>query len=305
MYHPPKETAAEAAAGFTDADDFEFVRLMNIGTVPVDLSGVQFTVGITFNFTSGSIRYVAPGANVLIVKRLTAFQTRYGHAYDSLIAGEYSGNLSNSGEELRLVAANAAVIRDFTFDDDPPWPTAPDGNGPSLVLRNPTSNPNHGIATNWTASAMPGGMPGGAAHPETYSFWRNLFWSTPTSADNAIAGPDADPDGDGLNNLMEYLYGLNPAQADIAPRLVPAVETINTAPHLTVSLRLSGGASDITVTPQFSSDLVTWSNNASILQLLQSTPGDDGRMTWKYYDTAALTTNVQRFVRFQFNINLH
>ena len=305
MYHPPKETAAEAAAGITDADTFEFVRLMNIGAAPVDLSGVQFTVGITFSFSSGSIRYVAPGASVLIVKSLTSFQTRYGHAYDSLVAGEYGGNLSNSGEELRLVAADASVIRDFTFDDDVPWPTSPDGNGPSLILRNPLSNPNHGIATNWMASAMPGGMPGGTAHPETYSTWRNLFWSTPTSADNAIAGPAADPDGDGLNNLAEYLYGLNPAQLDSTPRLVAAVETINAAPHLTVSIRLSGGASDVTAIPQFSNDLVTWSNNSSILQLLQSVAGDDGRVTWKYYDTAALSTNAQRFVRFQFNVNLH
>jgi hypothetical protein len=305
MYHPPKETGAEAAAGITDADDCEFVRLMNIGTAPVDLSGVQFTVGIAFNFTSGAIRYVAPGANVLIVKKLTAFQTRYGHAYDSLVAGEYSGNLSNSGEELRLVAADASVIRDFTFDDHAPWPTAPDGNGPSLILRHPSSNPNHGIATNWTASAMPGGMPGGTAHPETYSSWRNLFWPTPTSADDAVAGPAADPDGDGLDNLAEYLYGLNPTRSDPAPRLVSAVEIVNAAPHLTVSIVLSGGASDVMAIPQFSSDLVNWSNNPSVLQLMQSVAQDDGRVTWKYCDTATLRTNAHRFVRFQFKANLH
>jgi len=305
MYHPPKETAAEAAAGISNADDFEFVRLLNIGTVPVDLSGVQFTVGITFNFSSGSIRYVAPGADVLIVKSLTAFQTRYGHAYDSLVAGEYGGNLSNSGEELRLLAANASVIRDFSFDDDPPWPTAADGNGPSLVLRNPMANPNHGIATNWAASAMPGGMPGGTAHPEPYSFWRNLFWPTPTSADDAVAGPDADPDGDGLNNLAEYIYGLNPTVADATPRVAAAVETVGPDPHLTVSLKLSAGASDVTVVPQFSSDLVNWSTDPSVLQLMQSVPGDDGRVTWKYYDTAALAANPRQFVRFQFNVSLH
>ena len=120
MYHPPKETAAEAAAGITDADTFEFVRLMNISAAPVDLSGVQFTVGITFSFSSGSIRYVPPGASILIVKKLTSFQTRYGHAYDSLVAGEYGGNLSNSGEQLRLQAADASTIRDFVFDDDVP-----------------------------------------------------------------------------------------------------------------------------------------------------------------------------------------
>jgi len=305
MYHPPKETAAEAAAGITDADTFEFVRLLNIGSNPVDLAGVQFTIGITFSFSSGSIRYLNPGASVLIVKNLTSFQTRYGHAYDSLIAGEYSGNLSNSGEELRLVAANSSVIRDFTFDDDPPWPTAADGNGPSLVLRNPMSNPNHASATNWMASAMPGGMPGGVAHPETYSFWRNLFWSTPTSADNAIAGPDADPDGDGLNNLTEYIYGLNPTVADPVPRIVAGTQIIGGNPHLTFSIKLSGGASDVTVVPQFSSDLVNWSNDPSTLQLLQSVAGDDGRVTWKYWDTAPLTANPQRFIRFLFNTSLH
>ena len=305
MYHPPKVTAAEASAGITDTESFEFVRLMNIGAAPVDLSGVQFTIGITFNFSSGSIRYVAPGASVLIVNTLSSFQTRYGHAYDSLVAGEYAGKLSNSGEELRLQAADGSAIRDFVYDDAAPWPTAADGKGPSLILRNPLSNPNHGIATNWMASAMPGGMPGGIAHPETYSFWRNLFWNSSTSINDAVAGPYADPDGDGINNQMEYLYGLNPTQGDAVPRLVPAVETINGDRHLTVSLRLSGGASDVTVVPQFSSDLVTWSSNASILQLLSSVPGDDGRVTWKYYDTTAVSANARRYVRFQFNFNLH
>jgi hypothetical protein len=68
---------------------------------------------------------------------------------------------------------------------------------------------------------------------------------------------------------------------------------------------LSGGASDVTVVPQFSSDLVNWSNDPSVLQLLQSVAGDDGRITWKYYDAAALTANPQQFVRFRFNVSLH
>jgi hypothetical protein len=132
---------------------------------------------------------VSPGASVLIVNTLNSFQTRYGHAYDSLIAGQYSGNLSNGGERLRLQAADGSTIRDFVYDDAAPWPTAADGKGPSLILRNPSSNPNHGLATNWMASAMPGGMPGGTANPETYSFWRNLFWDSSVSTNNAVAGP--------------------------------------------------------------------------------------------------------------------
>jgi len=76
-------------------------------------------------------------------------------------------------------------------------------------------------------------------------------------------------------------------------------------PHLTVSLKWSGGASDVVVVPQFSSDLVNWTNDPSVLQLLQSVAGDDGRVTWKYCDTAALTATPQRFIRFQFNVSLH
>ena len=86
---------------------------------------------------------------------------------------------------------------------------------------------------------------------------------------------------------------------------MPAVAVIAGAPHLTVSVRLSGGTSDITAIPQFSSDLVNWSNSASVLQLRQSVAGDDGRVTWEYYDAATLSTNGHRFVRFQFNANLH
>ena len=303
MYHPPGATPAEAAAGVTDSEDLEFIRLINISTNPVDLAGVQFTIGITFSFNSGSLRYLSPGANVLVVKKLSAFQARYGHAYDTLVAGEYGGNLSNSGEQLRLVAADASVIRDFTFDDDVPWPVSPDGSGPSLVLKNPASNPNPALGANWMASAMPGGMPGGVAHPETYSVWRSLFWDSTTGTNDAVAGPYANPDGDDLNNLSEYIYGLSPLLADPTPQLVAAVETINSDPHFTVALRLSGGASDVVVVPQISSDLVNWSNNPAALQLLQTTAGEDGRITCKYFDTTVPNANQQRFVRFQFNVS--
>ena len=47
-----------------------------------DGMAVGFALGITFDFTTSPIRYLNPGASVLLVKNRTAFQTRYGHAYD-------------------------------------------------------------------------------------------------------------------------------------------------------------------------------------------------------------------------------
>ena len=48
----------------------------------------------------------------------------------------------------------------FTYDDKNPWPTEPDGNGPSLVLISPESLPDHDDAENWRSSLEDGGAPG-------------------------------------------------------------------------------------------------------------------------------------------------
>lgn len=302
MYHPPRETLAESAAGFTDADDFEFVRLLNISPWTVDLSGVRFTVGITFNFSSGTIRYLLPGANVLVVKRLAAFQARYGHAYDSTIAGEYGGNLSNSGEEVKLVAADGSTLCDFTFDDDVPWPVAPDGNGPSLVLRNPSSNPNPALATNWIASAVPGGMPGGVAPAQTYATWRLLFWDTASATNDVISGPNADPDGDGLNNVLEYAFGLSPTVSQPIPRLQTAVQTFNGEQYLVVKIRWNSGAADVTPILQASSDLQNW---GSVGYNLVPVAGEDGASEYDFFVSSPMSATRWQFLRLSYNTALH
>ncbi len=302
MYHPPKETAAEAAAGFTDADDFEFIRLLNISASTLDLTGVQFNLGITFDFTGGAIRYLLPGTNLLIVKRQAAFQARYGHAYDALIAGEFAGNLSNSGEEVRVLAADGATLRDFTFDDAAPWPITPDGSGPSLVLRNPSGNPNPALATNWVASAMPGGMPGGTPPTQTYSTWRALFWDDVYATNNAVSGPDADADGDGLNNLLEYAFGLNPAAPQPKPQLQTAVQTLNGEQYLVVKIRWNGGAGDVIPTLQASSDLLTWEPAGFSLIPIA---GDDGSFEYDFIATSPMSANRQQFLRLCYTASLH
>jgi hypothetical protein len=52
------------------------------------------------------------------------------------------------------------VIKEFVYDDTTPWPTAADGNGPSLVLIAPETNPDHTNPFNWRLSMNPGGNPG-------------------------------------------------------------------------------------------------------------------------------------------------
>ncbi|NIP95767.1 MAG: hypothetical protein GWO24_20940, partial [Akkermansiaceae bacterium] len=59
------------------------------------------------------------------------------------IAGEFADLtvLDNDGETLKLEDASNSTIVEFRYNDALPWPTAPDGLGPSLVLIDPTSKP--------------------------------------------------------------------------------------------------------------------------------------------------------------------
>jgi hypothetical protein len=156
-YHPANPTSAELAlAPGTDDTDYEFVELRNISGQAISLDNIRFMVGITFNFSDSTVTSLEPGHSVVIVSNLAAFQARYGTGI--LVAGEFSGQLSNSGEQLVLVDASDQTIHDFEFDDSVPWPTSPDGGGPSLEVVSIFGNYNSGA--NWRASSINGGTPG-------------------------------------------------------------------------------------------------------------------------------------------------
>ena len=87
---------------------------------------------------------------------------------------------------------------------------------------------------------------------ESYSAWalRTLGSTNPS-----VTGMNQDPDKDGLVNLLEYAFGLNPASADTTGLPVTAV----TGGRLTVTYRRLTG-SGVTYAVESSSDLKTWSS---------------------------------------------
>ena len=137
------------AQGFTDNNDFEFIELANTGPVPLDLDGAAVTDGINYTFDGqGSPVTLAPGASVVVVRNLAAFEARYGT--DVPVAGQYDGKLANDGESIVLRDATGAIVEEFAYGDDPPWPVEADGDGAALHRR--AVDVSAGDPENWRAA---------------------------------------------------------------------------------------------------------------------------------------------------------
>jgi hypothetical protein len=269
MYHPAPPTPAEIAAGFDDADLFEFVELTNISNTAIDLDGVYFGAGISFDFRNSALgRVLAPGARILVVANKAAFQQRYGTGQP--IAGEFSGTLDNGGELLTLFTAADATLRTLSYDDVAPWPPETDGAGYSLVLRRPQSNPDPSIAGNWRTSTAIGGSPGGS-DAQTYAAWK---------AANNVTDDAADNDRDGLTAFLEYVLGGTIGVID-TPRL-PRVGTVQidagggvlqTYGTVTFSRRL--GADDVNYLVETSDILGSWLPNGVFMSATRASDGTE------------------------------
>ena len=154
-YHPADPTPTELAAGLNDGNDFEFIELLNISrTQSVDLSGVKLEDAVSFDFSTvaPALRILPPGGRIIIAENLAGFAARLEPGAQPVVAGAFSGNLSNSSEQLIVRGANGAIIKQFTYRDSSPWPAEADGSGLSLVLNTPFTNPNHTLASSWHAS---------------------------------------------------------------------------------------------------------------------------------------------------------
>ncbi|HUT13754.1 MAG TPA: lamin tail domain-containing protein [Thermoguttaceae bacterium] len=167
-YNPYDPTAAELAtqpAGDPDftASDFEFVELKNVGAEPIaDLAGVQFTEGITFDFTYSDVTSLAAGESLVIVKNPAAFAARYGTGVNGVADGGFGGQLGNGGERLTLIDRYGVTVLDFVYGDEGDgWPAWADGMGSSLELINPATAPSsYESADRWRSSRQYGGSPG-------------------------------------------------------------------------------------------------------------------------------------------------
>ncbi len=159
MYHP------------ADGGD-EFIELYNISDSAVLLydsenpkNAWEFTDGVSYTFPTG-VTMPAHGFMLIVKIDPDEFRATYDLSDSVPIYGPYDGKLSNGGERVALARPDQPdgevipfiVVDAVTYDDSDPWPTAPDGDGPSLERLSPEHYGND--PSNWSSSAENGGSPG-------------------------------------------------------------------------------------------------------------------------------------------------
>lgn len=147
MYHPTTVT------GVTEKQ-LEYIELKNTGATVLNLRSLIVSGGIQFTFFSDYI--LQPNEFAVLVSDSNVFHTRYPAVN---IAGQYSSNLANSGEELILFAGSNKLIA-IDYKDDLPWSPLADGLGYSLVPTEVNPTTNQESSKDWKNSCNILGSPG-------------------------------------------------------------------------------------------------------------------------------------------------
>jgi hypothetical protein len=223
MYHP----AAVTPGDLHEADDYQFLTLKNTGDQPLPLTGVSFDLGIAFSF-SNQVTVLPPGRTMVVARDPDAYRRRYGGGTN--LVGPYDGTLAHGGERLRLLDSVGETILDFAYD--PAWQPLTDGTGCALaVVSESTPWDSWGAAQNWQSACATGN--------QDWLSWRHRFFTPEESNQPAIAGAEADPDGDGADNWAEFVAGTDPRDSssrlsiilenqpdELGPRLLLFLETV-------------------------------------------------------------------------------
>ncbi|MBU0679164.1 MAG: lamin tail domain-containing protein, partial [Verrucomicrobia bacterium] len=130
--------------------DHEYIEIYNPGLTSTNLNNWQLSDGVDYTFTNTMI---GPTGLIVVITfdptlpanaaRLSDFRSTYSIGANVLLVGGFDGQLNNAGERVRLFRPDDPPAEEPTFipllledeveyDEIAPWPTAPDGHGPSL-----------------------------------------------------------------------------------------------------------------------------------------------------------------------------
>jgi hypothetical protein len=143
MYHPATNSAT-----------MQWVELYNQMACDVDMSSWSLDGDIHYQFPANTV--VHGGAFIVVAispSTLMAATTGLTNVF-----GPFSSQLPNGAGQILVRNNNGVLVNEIDYDNNVPWPVAPNGGGVSLAKIDHSTG--SGLATNWTWSAQMGGTPG-------------------------------------------------------------------------------------------------------------------------------------------------
>jgi hypothetical protein len=119
------------------------------------------------------------------------------------------------------------------------------------------------------------------------------FFTTAQMNNASISGPTADPDHDGIPNLLEYAFNLNPTLSDTTG--MPVVGESNG--YLSITFTERNLPTDLIYTVQVSGDMQTWNSGSAYTTQVSSTTIDANTQSVTVRDNTPISGASKRFIR--------
>ena len=130
-------------------DSGDWIELYNPGEMPIDISGWVMKdddYDNSYNIPDGTILY--SDYYLIITKDPTQFYEYYSSDIPAI--GPFDFGLGGGGDDVKIFNNLGELIDSVRYDDNDPWPGEPDGDGPTLELKN--AELDNSIHGSWTAS---------------------------------------------------------------------------------------------------------------------------------------------------------
>ena len=144
---------------YNSSDDFnpeDWIELHNPGETAVNISEWVLKDdddGHVFSIPEATI--IQPNEYLILAKDLNQFVSYFPNVNHTV--GSFEFGLGGGGDQIRIYNTDGVLVDSLQYDDDDPWPTEADGNGPSLELINPALD--NSLSESWAASTD-NGTPG-------------------------------------------------------------------------------------------------------------------------------------------------
>jgi len=164
-----------------DFDTEDWVEFYNPHMYPLDISGWEFKDSDDTHIFEFPENTIIEGNGYLVLSRDTATFTSFFPDVANVI-GNMEFGLSSGGELIRVLDSTGVVIDTVHYDNNEPWPTDPDGGGPTLELK--YWEYDNALPESWIASTehgSPGEMngyivnidPAGSVEPFSFTIYPN------------------------------------------------------------------------------------------------------------------------------------